>query len=132
MSLAVADFITKARYLPGRSGIASRYPPVEPVVVVATVRHPPPRFLFWIFTVAPLSQAANASLADTAPLADRCPRRFSVTERSCLVVVVTVKLAVLVTVPSGVVTEIGPVVAPVGTVAVIWVLESTVNVMAAT
>lgn len=41
--------------------------------------------------------------------------------------VVTVKLAELVAVPAGVVTEIFPVVAPVGTVAVILVEESTVN-----
>jgi hypothetical protein len=39
-----------------------------------------------------------------------------------------VKLVVLVAVPPGVVTEMGPVVAPVGTVAVIWVLEFTVYV----
>ena len=39
---------------------------------------------------------------------------------------VTVKLAVLVAVPPGVVTLSVPVVAPVGTVAVIWVAESTV------
>jgi hypothetical protein len=36
--------------------------------------------------------------------------------------------AVLVPVPAGVVTAIGPVVAPAGTVAVIWVSEFTVNV----
>lgn len=41
--------------------------------------------------------------------------------------VVTVKLAELVAVPAGLVTEIFPVVAPVGTVAVILVEESTVN-----
>jgi hypothetical protein len=43
----------------------------------------------------------------------------------------TVKLATLVAVPPGVVTEILPVVAPVGTVAVICVAESTWNVVAA-
>src|SRR5580704_11369950 len=43
---------------------------------------------------------------------------------------VTVNDAVLVPVPDGVVTAIGPVVAPVGTVAVIWVPELTVNVAA--
>jgi len=41
---------------------------------------------------------------------------------------VTVKLVVLVPLPPGPVTVIGPVVAPVGTVAVIWVSEFTVNV----
>ena len=44
----------------------------------------------------------------------------------------TVKFAVLVAVPPGVVTLILPVVAPVGTVAVICVAESTVNVVAVT
>jgi hypothetical protein len=44
----------------------------------------------------------------------------------------TVKLATLVDVPPGVVTETGPVVAPAGTVAVIWALESTVNDVAVT
>ena len=43
---------------------------------------------------------------------------------------VTVNDAVLVPVPAGVVTATGPVVAPVGTVAVIWVPEVTVNVAA--
>ena len=38
----------------------------------------------------------------------------------------TVKLVLLVAVPPGVVTAIGPVVAPAGTVAVIWVPEVTV------
>jgi hypothetical protein len=42
----------------------------------------------------------------------------------------TVKLLALVAVPPGVVTAIDPVVAPVGTVAVIWVAESTENVVA--
>ena len=40
----------------------------------------------------------------------------------------TVNDAVLVPVPAGVVTATGPVVAPAGTVAVIWVSEVTVNV----
>ena len=45
---------------------------------------------------------------------------------------VTVKFVALFAVPPGVVAEIGPVVAPVGTVAVTCVLEFTVNVVAAT
>jgi hypothetical protein len=45
--------------------------------------------------------------------------------------VVTVKLVVLVAVPSESVTAMGPVVAPAGTVAVICVFELTVNVVAA-
>jgi len=44
---------------------------------------------------------------------------------------VTVKPAALFAVPPGVVTAIGPVVAAPGTVAVIWVAESTVNAVAA-
>jgi hypothetical protein len=43
---------------------------------------------------------------------------------------VTVKLLALVAVPAAVVTAIGPVVAPVGTVAVICVASLTVNVVA--
>ena len=39
----------------------------------------------------------------------------------------TVKLEALVPVPAGVVTLIGPVVAPAGTVVVIWVVEFTVK-----
>src|SRR3989442_1705909 len=41
---------------------------------------------------------------------------------------VTVKLLALVAVPAEVVTRIGPVVAPLGTLAVIWVFEFTVKV----
>jgi len=41
----------------------------------------------------------------------------------------TIKLAELVAVPAEVVTLIGPVVAAVGTIALIWVLEVTVNVV---
>ena len=44
----------------------------------------------------------------------------------------TVKLAALLVVPLGVVTLIGPVEAPAGTVAVMWMAESTVNVVALT
>ena len=39
----------------------------------------------------------------------------------------TVKLAALVPVPFGVVTEIGPLLAPAGTVAEIWLSELTTN-----
>jgi hypothetical protein len=61
----------------------------------------------------------------TTPLATTCFESLRVTllEWGML----TVKLAVLVAVPPGVVTEILPVVAPVGTVAVICVAEFTVN-----
>ena len=49
-------------------------------------------------------------------------------EETAGAVPVTVNEAVLVPVPAGVVTATGPVVAPAGTVAVIWVSEVTVNV----
>src|SRR5579871_1788797 len=49
-----------------------------------------------------------------------------------LVYGVTVKLVLLEAVPPGVVTVIFPVTAPVGTVAVIWVSEFTVKLVAAT
>ncbi len=45
---------------------------------------------------------------------------------------VTVKSVALVTVPPGVVTVILPVIAPEGTIAVIWFAELTVNVVANT
>jgi hypothetical protein len=60
------------------------------------------------------------------------PTRPLVGEKEVIVgLPVTVKLVALSAVPLGVVMWRGPVVAPVGTVAVIWVAESTVNVVAA-
>jgi hypothetical protein len=64
----------------------------------------------------------------TRPRATRCLLRLSVTLLACLVL--TVKWVVLVTDPAGVVTLIGPVVAPTGTVAVILVALTTLNVAA--
>ncbi len=64
----------------------------------------------------------------TTPRATRCLRSLRVTLLAC--VVLTVKLLVLVTEPAGVVTLIGPVVAPAGTVAVILVDLTTLNVAA--
>ena len=64
----------------------------------------------------------------TIPLATRCLRRSKVIVRSWVVTVVTVKFVELVAVPLGVVTEIGPVVAPEGTVALIRVAFCTVKV----
>ena len=64
----------------------------------------------------------------TTPLATRCLRRSKVIVRSWVVTVVTVKFVELVAVPFGVVTEIGPVVAPEGTVALIRVAFCTVKV----
>lgn len=65
----------------------------------------------------------------TNPLATRCLRRSKVIVRSWVVAEpVTVKFVELVAVPLGVVTEIGPVVAPEGTVALIRVALCTVKV----
>jgi hypothetical protein len=76
------------------------------------------------------AHAVNPSFALTTPLATRCFLSFSVTLLECEVL--TVKLDVLVAEPSGVVTLIGPVVAPAGTVAVILVDGATLNVVAET
>ena len=88
-------------------------------------------FRRWILTVTPDSQASKSEA--TAPLATKCRRSESVTVRPWSVgAPVTVKFVVLVVVPEPVVTAIGPVTALLGTVAEIWVGESTVNVVAAT
>jgi hypothetical protein len=71
-------------------------------------------------------QRVTVSATVTTPRATRCLLKLSVTARAC--VVLTVKLLVLVTEPPGVVTLIGPVVAPAGTVAVILVPLTTLNV----
>ena len=52
---------------------------------------------------------------------------FTVRIGGCVGAVTGVKLEALVTVPAGVVTLIGPAVAPAGTMAVIWVAELTVK-----
>lgn len=73
------------------------------------------------------AQAANPSGTVIVPLAF-LPRLSEISlECDPSVLVSTVKLAELVAVPPGVVTEIVPVTAPVGTVTVIWVGESTVK-----
>jgi hypothetical protein len=59
-----------------------------------------------------------------------CPGFARSTAKLKTVLDATVKLVVVVNVPPGVVTEIGPVVAPVGTVAVIWVAEFTTTLVA--
>ena len=82
----------------------------------------------WILTGTLATHEVNASLALTIPLATRCLFSASVTLLEWTLL--TVKFAVLVPVPLGVVTLILPVVAPVGTVAVICVAEFTVNVVA--
>ena len=87
----------------------------------------------WILTGTFDAQAPKPSLTVTSPTAIRCLRRSKLIVRSWVVAVpVTVKLVALVPVPVGVVTEIGPVVAPAGTVALMCVLLVTVNVVAET
>ena len=72
------------------------------------------------------AQAPKPSLTVTKPVAITCLRRSRVIVRSCVVApAVTVKLVALVPVPVGFVTEIGPVEAPSGTVALMWVLLVT-------
>jgi hypothetical protein len=95
------------------------------VVVALPTFFQPLLVLRWILTGTLASQAVNASPTLTTPLATKCLFRDSVTllEWGML----TVKFAALAIVPPGVVTEIFPVVAPVGTVAVICVAEFTVN-----
>ena len=82
----------------------------------------------WILTGTLATHEVNASPTLTTPLATRCFFSASVTLLEWALL--TVKFAALVPVPLGVVTLILPVVAPVGTVAVICVAEFTVNVVA--
>ena len=80
-----------------------------------------------------LSQSVVPSVVFTLPLTLMCPESDSDTVRSCSAPVpVTVKFVELVAVPLGVVTEIRPVVAPEGTVALIRVAFCTVKVVAET
>jgi hypothetical protein len=98
------------------------------VVVVLPTFFQPLLVLRWILTGTLASHAVNPSLALTTPLATRC--LFSVSVTLLKWTLLTVKFVALVAVPPGVVTEILPVVAPVGTVAVICVAETTWNVVA--
>lgn len=94
--------------------------------VVSTMRHLSSRNR-WILTGTVEAQSANPSFTVTLPLATRCLRRSSVIVRAWIVGSITVKAVALVAVPPGVVTAIGPAVAPAGTVAVIFVSEATVR-----
>jgi hypothetical protein len=94
-------------------------------VVVLPTFFQPEFVLRWILTGTLASQAVKVSPTLTAPLATRCFFRLSVTLLEWTTL--TVKFAALVAVPPNVVAEILPVVAPVGTVAVICVAEFTVN-----
>jgi len=108
------------RYLPGLSGIRFEYVPMELVVVNLTVFHRP-LTRRWILTGTLAAQAANASPTLTFPRAIRCFRSVKVMLLEWVVTTVTVKFVALVAVPLGVVTVIGPVVAPVGTFVTICV-----------
>jgi hypothetical protein len=93
----------------------------------------PSDFCFWILTPTLLSQSVVPSVVFTVPLTLMCPQSESDTVRSCSApVAVTVKFVELVAVPLGVVTEIGPVVAPEGTVALMRVAFCTLKVFAET
>jgi hypothetical protein len=96
------------------------------LVVVVPVFFQFPLLLRWILTGTLAVHAVNPSLTLTTPLALPLFFSFSVMLLEC--VLLTVKLVALVAVPPGVVTLIVPVVAVVGTVAVIWVAEFTANV----
>lgn len=85
--------------------------------VASIVRHSP-ETLRWILTRTFRRQAANPSLTLTCPRATRCLRSASEMVRSWGVGR-TVKSVALVPVPLAFVTVIGPVLAPVGTTAVI-------------
>jgi hypothetical protein len=98
------------------------------VVVVLPTFFQLPDTRRWILTGTLATQAVNPSPTLTTPLATRCLFRLSVTLLEWTLL--TVKFVALLAVPPGVVTEILPVVAPVGTVAVICVAESTWNVVA--
>jgi hypothetical protein len=93
---------------------------MELVVVNLTVFHRP-LTRRWILTGTLAAQAANASPTLTFPRAIRCFRSVNVMLLEWVVTTVTVKFVALVAVPLGVVTVIGPVVAPVGTFVTICV-----------
>jgi len=90
--------------------------------VVPTVRQDPDTNR-WILTATSSMQAAVPSSTLTIPEARRLPESESVTLRRCLMV----NGSALNAVPFGFVTLMGPVVAPLGTMAVTWVAELMVN-----
>src|SRR6266545_93560 len=94
-------------------------------MTTATVRQFPETSR-WILTATFCLHAVNPSLASTSPEVTRCLASRREMVRGW-VGPTTVKLVVLVAVPPGAVTEIRPVVAPAGTVAVILVEELTVK-----
>ena len=113
---ASVSWLTFARNLPLLGGMYVLKLPLAVVAVVSTHFQPPP-FCFWMTTGTKEWQAE-------LPVTVTCPetRLFGSNPNPDTVratgAVVTVKSVALVAVPPGVVTEILPVVAPVGTVAV--------------
>jgi hypothetical protein len=107
--------------------MCAEYRPSSFVDKRISVRHlPVPNRWRWITTGTLSAHAAYPSTAETVPPTRRCRRSRSETVRACEVAV-TVNVFALDTDPAGVVTEILPVDAPAGTVAVIFVEELTVN-----
>lgn len=90
--------------------------------MVPTVRQDPDTSR-WIFTATSSMQAAVPSSTRTTPKARRLPESESVTLRRCLMV----NGSSLNAVPFGFVTLMGPVVPPLGTMAVTCVAELMVN-----
>jgi hypothetical protein len=118
----------RARYRPERFRMCAEYVPSSLVDKRSSVRHlPVPNRWRWITTGTLSAHAAYPSTAETVPPTRRCRRSRSETVRACEVAV-TVNVFALDTGPAGVVTEILPVDAPAGTVAVIFVEEFTVNI----
>ena len=120
-----ATFVALARYLPVLSLIFFEYDPLASVVVLPTLFQLPGRRALDLDGNARRARSEPVAHADDS-LGARCFFSLSVTLLEC--VLLTVKLVVLVAVPPGAVTLIGPVVAVEGTVAVIWVAEFTTNV----
>src|SRR5204862_5078891 len=120
-------FFARARYLPLLSASASLYLP-RPVVRSVPTVFQTPFFLRWIFTVTWERQALNPSATLTTPVATSEPFSFRETDRVCFTTGAATVNVPPVAVPTALVTVIGPVVAPTGTVVVICVLELTVKV----
>ena len=120
---------TLIRYVPGLSGRNPLYWPLLLVDSLPSVFQPPD-FLTCSITGTVLAQSSNPSVTLTVPRACSPLSRNDTVLRCSAPAPVTVKFVALVPVPARFVTVILPVVAPVGTVAVIWVAELTVNVAA--
>ena len=125
---AVPVTVNEAVLVPVPAGVVTATGPVvAPAGTVAVI---------WVsevtvnVAVVPLNFTAVAPVKPLPVMVTEVPDgpEVGVNEETAGAVPVTVNEAVLVPVPAGVVTATGPVVAPAGTVAVIWVSEVTVNV----